>query len=167
MSEKYETGDGTIIDVQTEDGDAGAPEKRFVHGLPADVVALLETLPDIEDKIEDVNSNLGDIHQAVDGVEAKLDTLHADVNPTTFIEPYQKATGTSATQLDSVVVTLGCWVKNISATSQVVYVGKSGVTTSTGFQLVVGEEKFMPCRNTNEVYIIASAASANTSVLPI
>lgn len=97
----------------------------------------------------------------------KLDTLHADVNPSTAGTPFQVSTGVTATQLTSSVTANGIWVKNISTLAQLVCVGRSGVTTSTGYQLAVGEERWLPCRNANEWYIIASAVSANVCVEPI
>ena len=95
-------------------------------------------------------------------------TNTTNVNPATFVAPFQTSTGGSATQLASNVIVAGAWVKNISTGGQVVYVGRSNaVTTGTGYQLLPGVERFFSCRNTNEIWIIASAASANTCCEPI
>ncbi len=134
------------------------------------LTALAGYVDGLETLVTSTNSALTTLQGLVDGLEGYLDTVEAKLdalNPSTAGTPFQKAAGTSAVQLDSVACTSGCWVKNISTLSQMVYVGRSGVAAGSGYQLGPGEERFFPCRNADEWYVIASAASSNSCVLPV
>lgn len=68
----------------------------------------------------------------------------------------QATIGTSATQLTSIVLKQGVVVKASSSNIGTVYLGTSGVTTSTGFELGAGESVTLPITNTNLIYAIAN-----------
>lgn len=69
----------------------------------------------------------------------------------------QQTSNTSAVQLSSTstVPTNGIVVEALAGNSAVVYVGGSGVTTSTGFQLSAGQSISFTC-NLNTLYVIGS-----------
>jgi hypothetical protein len=72
----------------------------------------------------------------------------------------QKTVGTSATQLSSTSTTPtnGIFVQALSTNnSGGVFIGGSGVTTSTGYQLLPGQATSLTC-NLNTIYAIGSAS---------
>lgn len=73
----------------------------------------------------------------------------------------QTAVGTSAVQLPANALTRQeAVVKNPTGATGVVYVGfSSGVTTANGFSLAAGEAVPLAVSNTNQIWVIASAAS--------
>lgn len=78
----------------------------------------------------------------------------------------QTSIGTSAVQLASNTSTKGVLVKAKSTNTGIIYVGNSsGVTSSTGFELLAGEAVFVPVDNSNKVYCIASASSQTVCFL--
>lgn len=188
---QYKDNANVVFPFQNEAGDGGGSQKRPVTGLPSVVVgylsnastkltAILSALTGIATsaKQDTGNGSLASILSALGAAltvnlptgastAANQVSLRTDVNPSTAGTPFQLSTGITATQLTSSVTANGIWVKNISTLAQLVCVGRSGVTTSTGYQLAVGEERWFPCRNANEWYIIASAVSANVCVEPI
>jgi hypothetical protein len=56
-------------------------------------------------------------------------------------------------------------VNALSTNTIPIYVGPSGVTTSTGYQLIAGAGVCMPWNNTNLIYVIASTTGASVSFL--
>ena len=52
----------------------------------------------------------------------------------------------------------GVLVKALSTNTDKVYVGKTGVTTATGYELTAGETITIEADNANKVYLIAGAA---------
>jgi len=69
--------------------------------------------------------------------------------------------GTSAEQLDGVAnkpAHKGVLIKNTHA-SQNLFVGKEGVTATTGYELGTNEEIFLQVKNPELIYVIASGAS--------
>lgn len=72
----------------------------------------------------------------------------------------QTTIGTEAVQLiaASTPCKKGVLVKALSTNSGIVYVGKTGVTTGTGYELTAGEVVMIEADNVNKVYGIASAA---------
>jgi hypothetical protein len=69
----------------------------------------------------------------------------------------QQTSNTSAVQLSSssTVPTNGIIVEALAGNAAVVYIGGSGVTTSTGFQLSAGQSISFTC-NLNTLYVIGS-----------
>ena len=74
----------------------------------------------------------------------------------------QKTVNTTATQLSatSTVPTNGIIVKALSTNGASIFVGGSGVTTSTGYELVPGESVSFTC-NLNTLYIISAASTTD------
>jgi len=72
----------------------------------------------------------------------------------------QTTSNTSAVQLSasSTVPTNGIVIEALIANAAVVYIGGSGVTTSTGFQLSPGQSLTLTC-NLNTIYVIGSNAT--------
>ncbi len=72
----------------------------------------------------------------------------------------QQTSNTSAVQLSatSTVPTNGIVIEALIANAAVVYIGGSGVTTSTGFQLSPGQSLTLTC-NLNTIYVIGSNAT--------
>jgi hypothetical protein len=58
-------------------------------------------------------------------------------------------------------------VKANNGNSGTVYVGVTGVTTSTGFELGAGESVSLPVDNTNRIFVIANAASQTISYVGV
>ena len=72
----------------------------------------------------------------------------------------QQTSNTSAVQLSasSTIPTNGIVIEALIANAAVVYIGGSGVTTSTGFQLSPGQSLTLTC-NLNTIYVIGSNAT--------
>ena len=73
----------------------------------------------------------------------------------------QSTIGTSAVQLTTSTQRCndGVRVKALAGNSGTVYVGASGVTTSTGWPLTAGQEVLFPVQTANAIWAIASASS--------
>jgi hypothetical protein len=72
------------------------------------------------------------------------------------------ASGTETAPISAGAVTSGIWIKGLAANTGKVYVGHTGVTTATGYELAAGGEKFFPAAefgNLADVHLIGSAAS--------
>jgi hypothetical protein len=54
-------------------------------------------------------------------------------------------------------------IEALSTNSISVFIGGSGVTTSTGFELKAGAGKCMPLTNTNQIYVVASTTGATVT----
>jgi hypothetical protein len=116
----------------------------------------------LEALVGTTNTTLTTIDGRVDGVEGKLDTVNTNLDPGTCVTNQTSSTTTSAA-FSSQACTLGAWVKNISTSNQVIYIKMNATATSgNSYQLTVGEERFFPCGNMNEINHIASATGANT-----
>lgn len=74
----------------------------------------------------------------------------------------QKTVNTSAVQISSssTVPTNGIIVRALAGNSAPIYVGGSGVTTSTGYELCVGESISFTC-NLNTLYIISATSTTD------
>lgn len=79
----------------------------------------------------------------------------------------QQSVGTSQVQLPSNQIYLAVTIKASNANSGTVYVGVTGVTTSTGFELGAGEGVSIPIDNTDKIYLIASASSQTVSYIGV
>lgn len=51
----------------------------------------------------------------------------------------------------------GVWVQALSTNSGTLYIGGSGVTTSTGYPLAAGASVFVPIDDLSKIYAIGSA----------
>jgi hypothetical protein len=121
-----------------------------------------EDLLDI-DVLDAVKTAVELIDNAISGNEMQVDVVNTpDVN----IEPLggiagndQETIGTSAVQLSSAQsVPCACVIVTpLSTNTGILYVGKSGVTTSTGFELVY--PLALDVDNVQDVYAIASLAA--------
>jgi len=74
----------------------------------------------------------------------------------------RQAVTTSAAALPSNVGKRVC-IRVLSTSTQPVYFGPSGVTTSTGQELLPGDAWCAPIANTNQVYVIASSTGSTVS----
>jgi hypothetical protein len=88
-------------------------------------------------------------------------TQTASIGDAAFISGQQAVTGTAAA-LASHAARSVCIVALLANTIPV-YVGASGVTTSTGMQLSPGQGVCQPVSNVNLVYVVASTTGASVS----
>ena len=80
---------------------------------------------------------------------------------------FQETIGTSELQLANNPLNYSVTVKALNGNNSVVYVGVSGVTTSSGFELNAGESISLSIDNTNRLYVIASNANQKICVIGI
>ena len=191
MTIKYTEFDGTTEhNMETEAGTV-LGEKRNVHGLAPAIVTQFTTMiahlaslvttidtarlkvtvqAAIETKLDTIitalGSHLSTLAGTVDSARLKVTVdaaLLAILGPTGSTEGQTSST-TSSAAFASQVCTLGFWAKNISTGTQKVYIFSGGAaTTSNGYELAVGEERWFPCAgdNMSTYRHIASAVSAN------
>jgi hypothetical protein len=79
----------------------------------------------------------------------------------------QTSVGLLQVQLPNNAVYMSVTVKANNGNSGTVYVGVTGVTTSTGFELGAGESVSLPVDNTNRIFVIADAASQTISYVGV
>ncbi len=79
----------------------------------------------------------------------------------------QTTVGTSQVQLPNNPVFMSVTVKANNGNSGTVYVGLTGVTTLTGFELGAGESVSLPVDNTNRIFVISDAASQTISYVGV
>jgi hypothetical protein len=84
------------------------------------------------------------------------------INPSTIYSG-QQATTTSAAALPSQALVNGVIIKAKTTNTAVVYVGPSGVTTSTGYPLAAGEAISYGVTNLSTIYIIGANTSDGVS----
>lgn len=75
----------------------------------------------------------------------------------------QLSATTTAQALSSSAVIKNVCVKALAANAINVYIGGSGVTTSTGMELAANQAVCMPVSNVASVYVIASTTGAGVS----
>jgi hypothetical protein len=78
----------------------------------------------------------------------------------------QQATTATAAKLNggtSTAFTNGVQVKNLSTSSATLFLGGSGVTTTNGYELAVGESIPLPIADVSTLYQIAAGASTATA----
>ncbi len=113
------------------------------------------------------------LQTAGNGTLSTISTAIANVllalNPSSCVTGQNPDIDTTSEDLGSQACTIGAWVKNMSTGTQVVYVSPNGVaaTTTNGYQLAIGEERFFACRNISELKVIASANNAQACWLAI
>lgn len=79
----------------------------------------------------------------------------------------QTTVGLAQVQLPNNPVYMSVTVKANNANSGTVYVGLTGVTTLTGFELGAGESVSLPVDNTNRIFVISDAASQTISYVGV
>jgi len=100
-------------------------------------------------------------------LETDVEGVKSDLDSATGIYSAQVTVGTTAVQLaTNQAVHAGCEVvvKADDDNTGYVYIGPSGVTTSTGFRLNPGQSISYRVDNVNRLYAIASAASQKVHV---
>lgn len=142
----------------------------------AAAVTVLQGLVDgLEGLVGTTNAALGTVDGHVDGLEGFLSTLAATVISTkvqtevaTLPAPNsagpfttQSTVSNSATQLTSQACKHGVWLRNLHATQTLAYGNDNTVTTSAGYLLKPGEEKFIPVANRNQIWVYGSAAGTS------
>lgn len=80
---------------------------------------------------------------------------------------FQQSVGVSQTQLPNNAIGYSVTLKSMNNNSAVIYVGVSGVTPSSGFELSVGESVSLSVDNTNRLYVVASEMSQKICVIGI
>lgn len=88
--------------------------------------------------------------------------LSSSTLPTSVVAGQQAVTA-SAAALASNALTRGFCVQALSTNSISVYLGPSGVTTSTGLELPAGASFCPAVSNSNEIYVIATATGATVT----
>lgn len=91
--------------------------------------------------------------------------ISSDQAVQTSIVSGQATIGTVATQLTSNTLKQGVIIKASNANTGILYLGASGVTTGSGFELSGGETITVPVNNTNILYVIASSANQVVSFI--
>lgn len=86
-----------------------------------------------------------------------------NTNPATVYTAQQTATS-SAVALASQALVNGAVVTALTTNTVTVYVGPSGVTSSTGYPLTAGQSISFGVTNTNAIYIIAPTGSPVVAV---
>ena len=80
------------------------------------------------------------------------------------VKSFQQAATTGAVALTSNVCTMMI-IKCDDASTVPIYIGGSGVTTSTGFQLQPGQGISINVLNTNDVYIVGTGSGGTADVI--
>ncbi len=80
---------------------------------------------------------------------------------------FQETIGTSQIQLSNNAISLSVTIKALDSNTANIYVGKLGVTTSTGFELGAGESISLSIDNTNRLYAIAADTNQKICVIGI
>jgi hypothetical protein len=144
-----------------------------VDAVTAAIVALQALVDGLEGLVGTTNTALGNVDGHVDGLEGFLSTLAGTVIATkvqtevaTLPAPNsagpfttQSNVGSTATQLTSQACKHGVWLRNLHATQTLAYGNDNTVTTSAGYLLRPGEEKFLPVANRSQIWIYGSGAS--------
>jgi len=89
--------------------------------------------------------------------------------PKTWETGGKSSIGGTAVQLTSSTVDCrrGILVKAAGANTAKIYVGESGVTSSTGFELAAGEQVVLPVLTPSEVYVVGASGSQAASFVVI
>lgn len=89
-------------------------------------------------------------------VDASI-TSEGNILPSSFVTG-QSSVGISAGALNSNTLTQGIIIQALSTNTVSIYIGPSGVTTSTGFELQPGQATSIAVNNTNVIYAISGTA---------
>lgn len=82
--------------------------------------------------------------------------------PSSVISGQQAITG-SAVALPSNALMNGFLLESLSTNSISIFWGPTGITTSTGVELLPGGSIFIPVSNTNAVYVVASTTGTTVT----
>jgi len=136
----------------------------WTHGDTQNVTARAEVC-DATEIAESVTSTSATSVGAADTSNNSVRTNLYNEIGTSFAHT-QTSVGTSAVQLGNNTAIKGVLVKAKSTNTGIIYVGNSsGVTSSTGFELLAGEAVLVPVSNSNLIYCIASASSQSVCLL--
>lgn len=138
------------------------------------VATLGGTLSVSDAALATANAHLAAISGFTDGIEGLLTAITGQLTTTNtslatiitrlttsaLLAPGQIVVGAAAVQMHpaGTAVQKGVIVQAHPANTGIVYVGIAGVTVGTGFPLAAGASVTLPIPNTNQVYLIASAA---------
>jgi hypothetical protein len=90
---------------------------------------------------------------------AKEDTLKAQAD----FSYGQTTIGTTEVQLPAAACVKGVLVKALSTNTGIVYIGKTGVLATTGYELTAGEAVTIEVDNVNKLFAIADTADQKVS----
>lgn len=79
----------------------------------------------------------------------------------------KSVTGTAASLAATTPLKRGVIIKNPSNSGADVYVGPSGVTSTTGLQLEPGEKEFFPISDPSLIYVVTSGATVTATYIAI
>lgn len=87
--------------------------------------------------------------------------------PSTIVHGQKTVTtaGTDVVLAGSNALVIGVTVKALAGNTGLIYVGLTGVTSSTGFELSAGEQIFIPITNTNVIFIDSSIDAQSVSFI--
>lgn len=83
---------------------------------------------------------------------------------TRTVVAFRQTCSTSAVQMASNALSNGAVIKALSTNSGTAYIGRTGVTTSTGYPLAAGEAISYGVANTSQLYLICSDATSVVAV---
>ncbi len=101
----------------------------------------------------------------IGGVHYQKVIVQSVVMPPTFYHGQIRivTAGTSAVLAPSQALLSGVEIKALNGNTGLIYVGKVGVTATTGFQLGAGESTYITTDNLADVYIYAVAPNEGVS----
>lgn len=142
--------EGATADAAVTAGSAGSVSGKL-RTISSDISSLKTTLPLPTGATTAANQTNGNQKTQVTNFVAS-----------SLVAGQQAVTGT-ATALSGNALAQGVTVEALSANTISVFVGPSGVTTSTGLELPPGSAVTLPVSNTNLVFVIASTTGASVS----
>ncbi len=101
----------------------------------------------------------------IGGIHYQKVIVQSVVMPPTFYHGQLRiaTAGTSAVLAASQALLSGVEVKAFSGNAGLVYVGKVGLTATTGFELAAGQSTYITTDNLSDVYIFAVAPNEGVS----
>jgi len=112
----------------------------------------------IEGILGTIDADTGALFGCVDGTELKVDVKDVTL-PTTVVHgktTIGTASSGEAVLGSSTALLSGVTIKALSANTGLVYVGKTGMATSTGFELNAKESVFIEVDNIADIFIIVA-----------
>lgn len=105
------------------------------------------------------SDNSGPVPVAVDKTTgAILTSASSAILPTTLRNSQQTVT-TSAVALSAGALSEGVVLESLSTNTVSIFVGGTGVTTSTGYELTPGSSIGVSISNTNKIFVICASSS--------
>jgi len=137
----------------------------WTHGSTGSAITARAEISQVSEWANSLTGSSATSNACADNSNTSLRTNLYNEIGTSFAHN-QTSVGTSAVQLASNTSTKGVLVKAKSTNTGIIYVGNSsGVTSSTGFELLAGEAVLVPVNNSNLIYCIASASSQAVCLL--